>query len=1021
MTAPYKEGDFEKAIEAYLTDAARGADRWLKGNPDHYDARLGVDSLEIDAFIADTQAEGWSTLVSTRFGGDETKARATFHQTVAKMLDSQGALRCLRSGVTVLGVDFALAYFRPEHGLTEELNTRYAANRVTLTRQLAYSTKHHNTLDLALFVNGVPVATAELKNKLTGQTAKEDARKQYRKDREPSETIFAKRAVVHFAVDTDEVFLTTKLARQDTSFLPFNRGHNGGKGNPLAAKGKYKTSYLWEEVWQRDNWLDILRRFIHLSTDDAGEKVVIFPRYHQWRAVVELVGHARQHGAGSNYLVMHSAGSGKSNTIGWLAHRLAVLHSNDEAVFDKVVIITDRLALDQQLGDTVFQFEHKTGLVRKTRGGSAELAAALRSPTARVIISTLQKFPFVLDKLDDLPDRKYALVIDEAHSSHGGVNAPKALREALGAAAAEDAAKDAAEEAGEEAGDDGGGDVSEASAAEVQNLIAASVKARGKQPNLSYFAFTATPTRRTRELFGTSIEGGTQKGPFHLYSMRQAIEEGFIIDVLKHYTPYGVLWKVASKAKEDKEVQKSKANQAIAKYVSQHPTTLAQKARIIVAHFHGTVRHKIAGNAKAMVVCPSREQAVKTYFAIKNVVEEDEYSDCRPLVAFSDSVSVGDTDYTEAALNGFGEAELPKKFGWVPTGEPARDSGHELYRILVVAEKYQTGFDQPLLHTMYVDKKLRGVRAVQTLSRLNRIYPPDKDDTFVLDFVNDSDTISTAFSEYFETALTYVTDPAELYIAHGNLASLGVIDRDDAHAFAGVFLGSNPTDPTAHAQLYNYLEPAVERFADLADDEQKEFRAALAKFVDVYGFLAQAIAFTDEKLEATFLYARHLGNALPREGGGALDLGGDIVLTHLRIEAGLEQDISPTEGGKTAEGESGAVSPSVEPAKDQLAAIIADLNSRYGSALGAADRVILEAVLGGMADDDELVQEAKVNSKDNFLLVFSGAFEDEVMKTENTNKAFFERFFSDEEFRNDVVRGVGAEFHRRHGGDELAA
>ena len=1016
MTAPYKEGDFEKAIEAYLTDEARGAARWVKGDPDNYDARLGIDPVELDAFTAETQAGAWSTLVSTRFGGDETKARATFHQTISKMLDSQGTLRCLRSGITVLGVDFALAYFRPEHGLTEELNKLYAANRVTLTRQLAYSTKHHNTLDLALFVNGVPVATAELKNKLTGQTAKENARTQYRKDREPNETIFAKRAVVHFAVDTDEVFLTTKLARQDTSFLPFNRGHNGGKGNAPAPQGKYKTSYLWEEVWQRDNWLDILRRFIHLGANDAGEKVVIFPRYHQWRAVVELLAHARQHRAGHSYLVMHSAGSGKSNTIGWLAHRLAVLHSNDDAVFDKVVIITDRLALDQQLGDTVFQFEHKTGLVQKTRGGSVELAAALKSPTARIIISTLQKFPFVIEKLGELPDRDYAVVIDEAHSSQGG-EAAMSLRQALGAAAAKDADQDAAEEAE----DDESGDESEVSAAEVQDLIAASVKARGKQPNLSYFAFTATPTRRTRELFGTPIEGGKEMGPFHLYSMRQAIEEGFILDVLKHYTPYRVLWKVASKAKEDKEVEKGKANQAIAKYVSQHPKTLAEKTRIIVEHFHGTVRHKIGGSAKAMVVCPSREQAVKTYFAIKKVVEDEGYVGCKPLVAFSDSVRVGDKDYTEAALNGFGEAELPKKFGWVPTGDPAKDKDHELHRILVVAEKHQTGFDQPLLHTMYVDKKLRGVRAVQTLSRLNRIHPPDKDDTFVLDFVNDAETIQKAFAEYYETALTYVTDPTELYIAHGNLTSFVVIDSEDEHAFAGVFLGAEPTDPTAHAQLYNYLEPAVERFGELGLDQQKEFRSALVKFVDIYEFLAQAIAFIDEKLEATFLYARHLRNALPSEGGGTLDLGGDIVLTHLRIEAGSMQDISPSEGGETAEGESGEVVPPVEPAKDQLAAIIEDLNSRHGSDLGPGDRVILEAVLGGMAEDDELVQEAVVNSKDNFLLVFSGAFEDEVMRTENTNKVFFERFFSDEDFRNDVVRGMGAEFHRRHGGDQLAA
>jgi type I restriction enzyme, R subunit len=974
MTAPYKEGDFERAIEAHLTDEKRGDARWLSGDPGNYDAALGLDTVELDEFIAATQADAWQTLVTTRFSGDETTARTKFHEAVAKLLDSQGTLRCLRSGVTVLGVD------------------------------------------LALFVNGIPVATAELKNKLTGQTAKENARKQYRKDREPNALIFAKRAVVHFAADTDEVFLTTKLAGQATGFLPFNRGHAGGKGNPPSAAGKYKTSYLWEEVWQRDNWLDILRRFVHLSKNDAGETFVIFPRYHQWRAVVQLVRHA-QHGPGQSYLVMHSAGSGKSNTIGWLAHRLAVLHSNDEPVFDKVVIITDRLALDQQLGDTVFQFEHKSGLVKKTRGGSSELAAALKSPTVRIVISTLQKFPFVLDKLDDLPDRNYAVVIDEAHSSQGGDSAPKALRQALGAAAAKEAEDEAAEEAGADE-DSGEG---EASVAAVQNLVAASVKARGKQPNLSYFAFTATPTRRTRELFGTPLEGDTKKGPFHLYSMRQAIEEGFILNVLEHYTPYQVLWKVATKTAEDKEVEKGKATQAIAKYVSQHPKTLDEKARVSVEHFHGTVRHKIGGKAKAMVVCPSREQAVLTYFAIKKVVDGEGYADCKPLVAFSDSVSIGGDNYTEAGINGFGEAELPKKFGWVPTGDAAKDKDHVLYRILVVAEKHQTGFDQPLLHTMYVDKKLRGVRAVQTLSRLNRIHPPDKDDTFVLDFVNDTETIQNAFSEYYETALTYVTDPMELYVAHGNLTNFGVIDTDDVQAFAGVFLGSDPKDLTAHAQLYNHLEPAVERFSQLDEDGQKEFRSALAKFTDIYGFLAQAVAFTDEKLEATFLYARHLGNALPAAGGGTLDLGGDIVLTHLRIEAGAEQDISPSQGGETAEGESGEVAAPVEPAKDQLAAIIEDLNTRHGSELGVGDRVILEAVLGGMADDEELVQEAKVNSKDNFLLVFSGAFEDEVMKTENTNKAFFAKFFSDEDFRSDVIRGMGAEFHRRHGGDQLAA
>jgi type I restriction enzyme R subunit len=1015
MTAPYKEGDFERAIEAYLTETAPESERWLKGDPDNYDQRLAFDPVELELFVAETQAASWEKLVSTRFGGDQSKARPAFREAVAKMLDSQGVLRCLRSGVPVLGIDFALAYFRPESGLTQSLNERYAANRITLTRQLAYSTKNDNTLDLAMFVNGIPVATAELKNKLTGQTAKEDARKQYRKDREPSEPLFAKRTLVHFAADTDEVYLTTELAGEDTVFLPFNQGHDGGKGNPPPAAGdKYRTSYLWEEVWQRDNWLDILRRFVHVAKSDSGQSV-IFPRYHQWRAVVDLVGHARQHGAGNNYLAMHSAGSGKSNTIAWLAHRLAVLHRDDKAVFDKVIIVTDRRALDQQLGDTVFQFEHQTGLVQKTRGGSSELAAALMSSSVRIVISTLQKFPFVIEKLDELPERNYAVIIDEAHSSQGG-EAAKSLREALGAAAA----KEIADEHAEPGEGDEADEVDEASAAEVQDLLAASVQARGKQPNLSYFAFTATPTRRTRELFGTPQVGATQKGPFSLYSMRQAIEEGFILDVLKYYTPYSVLWKVASKAKADKTVEKSKATQAIARYVNQHPNTLDEKAHIIVEHFHGTVRNKIDGKAKAMVVCPSREQAVLTYFAIKKVVEDEGYTDCQPLVAFSDSVPLGDQDYTEAGINGFGEGELPRKFGWVPSGDSQKDKGHDLFRILVVAEKHQTGFDQPLLHTMYVDKKLVGIRAVQTLSRLNRIHP-GKDDTFVLDFVNDPDSIRTAFEEYYETALTYVTDPMELYVAHGNLTGFAVIDPADEQTFAEVFLGSDPDDPTAHARLISSLEPAVERFGELAEDDQKNFRAALAKYVDIYAFLAQAIAFTDERLEATFLYARHLRKALPSVSGGTIDLGGDIVLTHLRIEAGNQVDVSPTASGQVSDAESGDVAPVPDPAMDVLAHIIQDLNNRHGSELGGSDRIILQEVLGGMGEDSDLVQKAKANSKDNFLLVFSGPFEEEVMKTENTNRAFFERFFSDEEFRNDLIKGVGAEFHRRHGGESMAA
>jgi len=1006
MTSPHKETNFEQAIEAHLL-----AHGWREGDHKTYNADRGLDPSELLAFIEETQEKALEKLISTRLGGDWDKARATIVSTVSKMLDSQGVLRCLRSGVTVLGIEFDLAYFRPEVGLTADLNARYDANRLAVVRQLAFSSKHTKTLDLALLVNGIPVATAELKNKLTSQTV-EDAKRQYRTDRDPKELLFAKRAIAHFAVDTDEVYLTTRLAGQATRFLPFNRGTGGGAGNPPGSGGGYATSYLWEEVWERDSWLDLLRRFVHRQKDN-GDVLTIFPRYHQLDAVRKLVGHSRAHGVGHNYLIEHSAGSGKSNTIAWLAHRLALIHDDqNRRVFDKVIVVTDRIVLDRQLGDTVYQFEHVAGLVEKAEKGSADLAAALSSRTARIVISTLQKFPFILDRLEELPEGKFAVIIDEAHSSQGG-EAAKALRQALGSAARE-------LEAASEAEGNEGGDESELPGDQVQDLVTASVKARGRQPNLSYFAFTATPTRRTLELFGSEIAGGARRAPFDLYSMRQAIEEGFIIDVLRHYTPYSVLWKVASNTNEDKKVEKGKATAAIVRQVSRDPKTLKGKTEVIVAHCHGVVAHRIGGKAKAMVVCPSREQAIRTYFAIKSVVKDRGYTDCEPLVAFSDSITIDGSDYTEAARTGFGEAELPTRFGWVPTGDAKQDAGKTPYRILVVAEKYQTGFDQPLLQTMYVDKKLGGVKAVQTLSRLNRIHA-EKDDAFVLDFVNDTDTIRESFEDYFEATISEATDPAELYLAHGGIAAFDVIDEDAARAFSEVFLGGGD-DPTAHGQLLTLLQPAVSRFEALDEEDQKAFRLALAKFVDIYAFMAQAIAFTDERLEAAFLYARHLQHALPSEHSGTLDLGGDIVLSHLRVEAGQESNVSPSTGGDMLPGETGDVQDPIEPAFESLEKIVEELNSAHGAELSAQDRVMLEQAIGDLAADQDLVQEAKVNSRENFLLAFEEPFEEEMMKTEGSRNSFFERFFSDESFRNDLMRGVGEEFHRRHGGgDQMAA
>ncbi|MCA1698350.1 MAG: DEAD/DEAH box helicase family protein, partial [Actinobacteria bacterium] len=541
--APHKELAFEDLIEKHLLDHG-----WERGTAYSFDPELGVDFDELFAFIGATQQEAWDELVERR-GGTEV-AQREFRKVVAKRIDESGTLHVLRRGVTDLGVDFRLAYFKPEHGMTPELVAGYQANRCTVVRQLAYSERaSEKTLDLALLLNGIPTATAELKNPLTKQNV-EHAKHQYRHDRDPSEPIFARRALVHFAVDPSLVFLTTRLQGEDTVFLPFNQGSEGagvpgGAGNPPAKDGRHATAYLWEEVWERDAWLELLHRFIHVEpsapvrggrhrgSGPTTSGKVIFPRFQQWDAVRQLVGDARRHGVGRNHLVQHSAGSGKSNTLAWLAHQLAGLHAEDRKVFDKVVVITDRVVLDRQLQATVFQFDHEPGVVEKVEGTSVQLAEALESSTAKIIVSTLQKFPFVLERIGDLSEKRFAVIVDEAHSSQSG-EAAKALRAALGYGGT-------LEDEEPEAEPDQVGEMTTA-------LIERSARERGPQPNLSYFAFTATPTKRTLHVFGTR-EGGESR-PFHAYSMRQAIEEGFILDVLRRFMPYRVFWKVASKLEE---------------------------------------------------------------------------------------------------------------------------------------------------------------------------------------------------------------------------------------------------------------------------------------------------------------------------------------------------------------------------------------------------------------------------------------------------------------------------------------
>ncbi len=981
------EEQLETEIEAHLL-----AHGWHQGSNTAYDRDLVLDTEELFIFIGATQIERWEKLIG-RHGGNQETAQKKFKARLTEELNRRGVIDVLRRGVTDLGVPIDLAYFRPAHGLTPALEERYQANRCTVTRQLRYAPGHDGELDLALFVNGLPVATVELKNHLTGQNV-ERAKKQYREDRSPKDLLLSgRRAVAHFAVDPALVFMTTRLQGASTRFLPFNKGTvDGGAGNPPSASG-HRTAYLWEEVWQRDNWLDLLHRFIHVEpgTGKGPTGAVVFPRYHQWDAVRRLVADARAKGAGHSYLVQHSAGSGKSNTIAWTAHQLSnAHHADDNRVFDKVVVITDRVVLDRQLQDTIFQFDHKPGVVEKIDKNSKQLAEALTGGSAQVIITTLQKFPVVLKQGAELKSGRYAVIIDEAHSSQTG-EAAKDLKRVLGATPEQQLEAAAGEDA-------------KAAESDGQDELMAAVAARGRQDNLSFFAFTATPKARTLELFGTpddsygNKDGKPNYGPFHLYSMKQAIEEGFILDVLAGYATYGSYWKIASAAAQDPDVDKAKAAAQLARFVSLHPTNLSQKAEVIVEHFRTHTRRKIGGQAKAMVVTRSRLHAVRYKLAIDAYIGEQGYKDVRTLVAFSGSVEDDGGPFTEPQMNGgLAESALPAEFG---------GNG---YQLLIVAEKYQTGFDQPLLHTMYVDKKLEGVRAVQTLSRLNRIHP-GKTDTFVLDFANDTEQIQDAFEPFFETTIAEPTDPNLLYNAAGRLDDFAVIDREEAAAFTAAFLGSGEA---ANAALYARLDPAIERYTGLDDDDTREaFRGALTAFVRAYAFLAQIVPFGDEDLERLYTYSRFLALRLPREQPAGLDLSDDVVLTHLRTELIGEHDLSLTDGGGIIPGFTGEGTGGQDPQFAKLSEIIDTLNERFGTEFTEADQVFVDQIEQTCVENDALATQARVNSPENFKLALDKVLEGLVIDRLDANQDFFGRMIDEPAFGT-VVREYLA--HRVYG------
>lgn len=987
------EKDFEATVQQALLNPAEAGiagDGDMVGyrerKPEQYDRALCLDTGVLLDFIYASQSPVWEKLKQQH---GEAQVKSRFLKRLTSEIEKRGTLDVLRNGIVDLGCKFALAYFRPETALNVEHQQLYNANVLSVTRQVHYSKQNENSLDLVLFLNGLPIITAELKNPFKGQTV-QNAVAQYRHDRDPKEPLFAfGRCVAHFAVDPDLIFMTTHLRGTRTHFLPFNKGRDQGAGNPDNRFG-FKTDYLWKEIWQRDSLLDILNHFAQVVDvlDDkgakTGEKRLIFPRYHQLDAVRRLVTHVRQHEAGQRYLIQHSAGSGKSNSIAWLVHRLASLHdASNHRIFDGIIVITDRRVLDRQLQDTVRSFEQVKGIVTTIETQKAQNLAKALQGGSDIIVTTLQTFPFVTKEIGQLPGKRFAVVIDEAHSSQSGEGS-KAVKQVLASAGLEEAQE---EDIGAAQDDE---DV-------INATIEASMQQRGRMQGISFFAFTATPKNKTLELFGTPKPDGSF-APFHLYSMRQAIEEGFILDVLRNYTTFKVYFELLKKIEDDPQYDKPKATQLIRSFVDLHEHAIRTKTRLMVEHFHGQVRHRIGGQAKAMVVTRSRLHAVRYKQAFDRYLKENQYP-YRVLVAFSGTVRDPDNgmEYTESQMNGLPETQTAETFKQAE------------YRFLIVANKFQTGFDQPLLHTMYVDKKLGGVNAVQTLSRLNRIYPPLKEDTFVLDFANEAEEIQDAFQPYYQTSvLAEGTDPNKLYDLKRQLEEYRLFGVGDVDAFAKVYFAPK----AKQEQLHPILNPIADRFIQRTPAEQTDIRKHLGDYVRLYAFLSQLLTFTDVDLEKFYQFARHLLRKLPvKRDKLPLEIRENINMASYRVQQTSTGEIKllDTDGELRPISDLGTGQPTSEQLAP-LSEILSYINENFGTNFTDADKVNhfagdMERRLAAQDGLTRALDPAVNPSEQTRRIAFKSFFEDTLEDMIDANFEIYKKIVDDPRF-GDLFRAV---------------
>lgn len=953
----HQEKVFEEHIVACLTSEQGYIERDCSSD---YVVAYALDTELLFRFLKTTQPEAWQTLEDHY----SAQAEAEVLKRLEKALKENPTHVVLREGVKLVpNIRFALCFFKPASNLNPDLTRLYEANILSVMRQVTYSAKNKNAIDLVTFVNGIPVTTLEVKNLLTGQNVKH-AEKQYRQDRssagEPLLT-FKRGAIVHFAVDQDNVSMSTSLMNGKTRFLPFNRGRDGGAGNP-DVPGENRVAFLYKDlpdsraVFSRDVLLDLIGRFIHLERD-GGKEVLIFPRFQQFDAVRKLLADAKAHGAGQNYLIQHSAGSGKSNTIAWSAHQIINLHDqDDEPLFDTAIIVTDRLVLDRQLQNTIGGFAQTEGVVTKIDGTSHDLKDAILKG-ARIIITTIQKFGTEhLATISGQSGRNFAVIIDEAHSSQSG-KAAQAMSDAL--------TRDAT------------------SSDDIEDMVLAFQKARGPQENISFLAFTATPRNVTLERFGR-IGADGKPHPFHLYSMRQAIEEEFIVDVLKNYMTYQAYYQLEKTIKDDPAFKGRKAQARVARYASLHPTAIDQKVEVIVEHFRRHVAGKLHGQAKAMIVTQSREHALRYWQRLNEYVANKGYTNLKALVAFSGDLDVDGNVWTEASANGFAETELPKKFD---TDE---------YQVLVVAEKYQTGFDQPKLVAMYVDKKLAGLQAVQTLARLNRSFGKDKP-TFVLDFQNMMEDVREAFAPFYEaTALEERTDLNQIYDLEQRISNSTYIHKDEVERFADQFFKGDLSTQDRLA-LEGTVRLAVDRF-ELDEDEpqREEFRQLLKSFQRFYAFVAQVVSLNDAWLEKLYAYTSWLSRLLPSR-----DVPADINIADDMLNLSAFKLQKEEEGSASLAAGATALLPPItefgantytEEEERSLSEIISSFNERHGTTFSREDFVRFDRVTRDIMDD-EMTEMVRNNPADVVYNAFSQAF----------FQGMVQMFQNDNEMRNIVM------------------